>query len=436
MLELLDLRGRTRDLKGRLPRPNLAGEGPVAEVRAILAAVRLHGDAALRDYTRRFDGVELDDLRVAPEVVESAPERVDPELREALSAAHDAIEAFHRHRGTEPGPYEREGIAIRTLEIPVDRVGVYVPGGRARYPSTVLMTAVPARVAGVGAIAMCVPPGPGGTVDDATLAAAALAGVDEVYRVGGAQAIAALAYGTRSIPRVDIVVGPGNRWVSIAQREVRGTVGVPAAFAGPSEVVVVADESVSASFVAVDILVQAEHGPDGLAWLVTWSPEVVGEVDAEIERMLAASPRRAEIEATFAGGGYAVLVEGPEAAIEVANEIAPEHLELCCADAEALLPAVRNAGEVFLGAYSPASLGDYVAGPSHVLPTFGSARFASGLGVEDFLKRVRVVEGSPRAVEVLTPHVVALATVEGLAAHADSLRLRAAALAQPSGTPT
>lgn len=436
MLELLDLRGGTRDLKGRLPRPNLAGEGPVAEVRAILAAVRLHGDAALRDYTRRFDGVELDDLRVPPEVVESAPDRVDPALREALSVARDAIEAFHRYRGAGPGPYERDGVAIRTLEIPVDRVGVYVPGGRARYPSTVLMTAVPARVAGVGAIAMCVPPGPGGVVDDSTLAAAALAGVDEVYRVGGAQAIAALAYGTRSIPRVDIVVGPGNRWVSIAQREVRGTVGVPAAFAGPSEVVVIADESVPAAFVAVDVLVQAEHGPDGLAWLVTWCPGVVREVDAEIERMLAASPRRAEIEATFAGGGYAVLVDGPGAAVEVANEIAPEHLELCCAGAESLLAGVRNAGEVFLGAYSPASLGDYVAGPSHVLPTFGSARFASGLGVEDFLKRVRVVEGSPRAIEALGSHVVALATVEGLAAHADSVRLRTAALARLGGAST
>jgi histidinol dehydrogenase len=424
VLERLDLRGRGPNLRGLLPRPNLADEGPAAEVRAIVDDVRARGDAALREYTLRFDGVDIDDFRVPASEIARARDRLDPALLAALAEAASVIESFHRHRAANPGTFERNGIAVDLLELAVERVGVYVPGGLARYPSSVLMTGIPARVAGVGGIALCSPPAPGGAIPAEVLAAASLAGIDEVYRLGGAQAIAALAYGTATIGRVDVIVGAGSRWVSLAKREVRGAVGMPASFAGPSEVVVIADETVPVEFVAIDLVVQAEHGPDGLAWLITWSEAVLTAVTDAVAGFVETSPRRAEIEATLAGGGYAVLVDGPEAAMAVANEIAPEHLELCCEDPQALLPLVRNAGAVFLGPYAPASLGDYLAGPSHVLPTFGSARYSSALGVEDFLRRVHVISADRAALTRVADHVAAIATAEGLSAHARSVILR------------
>ncbi len=427
MLQRLDLRGSGPDLRGLLPRPNLAGEGPVAEVRAIVDDVRARGDGALREYTLRFDGVGIEELRVPAEEIAAALETVDPELLAALSEAASVIEAFHQHRPARLGPFERNGVTVDLLELPVARAGVYVPGGLARYPSSVLMTAIPARVAGVSGIALCVPPSRDGAIPPEVLAAAGVAGVEEVYRVGGAQAIAAMAYGTETIPRVDVIVGAGSRWVSLAKREVRGAVGMPASFAGPSEVVVIADETVPIEFAAIDLVVQAEHGPDGLAWLITWSEAVLEATTQAVADFAERSPRRAEIEATLAGGGYAVLVDGPEAAMAVANEIAPEHLELCCADPQTLLPLVRNAGAVFVGPYSPASLGDYIAGPSHVLPTFGSARYASALGVEDFLRRVHVISADRDAVSQVAGHVAAIANAEGLAAHALSVELRSGA---------
>jgi histidinol dehydrogenase len=257
-----------------------------------------------------------------------------------------------------------------------------------------------------------------------TLAAAAIAGAAEIYRIGGAQAIAALAYGTESVRRVDVIAGPGSRYVSIAQRQVAGVVGVTGAFAGPSEVVVIADETTPVEFAAIDLIVQAEHGPDGLAWLITWSEKVAAAVIDEVTRLAAEMPRRAEIEATLSSGGYVAIVEGPEQAMAVANEIAPEHLELCCADPSALLPFVRNAGAVFIGPYAPASVGDYLAGPSHVLPTFGSARYASALGVEDFQKRVHGIEVGKDALARLAPHLASIAEAEGLHAHAVSALIR------------
>jgi histidinol dehydrogenase len=396
----------------------------VAEVRAIVNEVKAHGDAAVREYTRRFDGVDLDELAVPVSEAEEALERIPAELREALTVARDSIEAFYRLRSEPHGPHLRNGIRVDSLEIPMERAGVYVPGGRAKYPSSVLMTAIPAEVAGVGAVALCVPPGPDGRLPDELLAAAALAGVDEIYRVGGPQAIAAMAFGTRSIPKVDVIVGAGSRWVSIAKQEVRGVVGVPAAFAGPSEVVVLADDTVAPACAAIDVVVQAEHGPDGLCWLVTWSETALKEINTLIGEFVAEAPRRAEIESTLAAGGYAVLVDGPEQAMAVANEIAPEHLELCCAEPERLVPLVRHAGAVFLGPWSPASLGDYLAGPSHVLPTFRSARYSSALGVEDFVRRVHVIEASEEALVAVAPHVAAIATAEGLAEHARSVRVR------------
>jgi histidinol dehydrogenase len=426
MLTRLDLRGAGEDLRSLLPRPPAAEAGPVEVVRAILADVRRRGDTAVREYTERFDGARLDRLRVDQSELDNALASSPPGLREALEAARDSVAAFHAAQNRPEGRYERDGIVVRDLFRPVGRAGLYVPGGRARYPSTVLMTAVPARAAGVAELVLCVPPEPDGRVAEATLAAAALAGVDEVYRCGGAQAIAAMAYGTESIRAVDVIVGPGNRYVATAKREVAasGVVGIPSGFAGPSEVVVVADETTPVDYAAIDVIVQAEHGPDGLAWLVTWSEEAAGAISQAVTRLVASSPRRDDLEATLNSGGYVALVDGPKEAMEVANAIAPEHLELLCADPEALVPLVRSAGAVFCGLSAPASVGDYLAGPSHVLPTSGSARYSGGLTVDDFLRQIHVVSLDDTAFDRIAPHVIAIAEAEGLPAHADSIRVR------------
>jgi histidinol dehydrogenase len=428
LLTRIDLRGATGELRPRLPAPGAGGEGPTEAVRAILAEVRAGGDGALRELTARFDHVEVTDLRVADAEIKASLEQIPPALRAALEAARDNIDAYHRIQVHPDGVYRADGLTVRELRRPVDRAGLYIPGGRAPLASTVLMTAVPARVAGVAELAMVTPPGPGGSVNPAILAAAAIAGVDEVYCVGGAQGIAALAYGTETIRSVDVIVGPGNLWVATAERLVaqEGVVGVPSAFTGPSEVAVVADGSINLDWVAIDLVVQAEHGPDGLAYLITWSEEVADIVGAAVERFTAASPRRAEITSTLERGGYAVLVDGPDQAMAVANVIAAEHLELMTADPEALVARVRSAGAVFTGPWAPASVGDYVAGPSHVLPTARSARFGSALRVDDFCKHIHVVDLDRAALERLAPHVAAIAEVEGLAAHADSVGWRVA----------
>lgn len=424
MLTRLDLRGDDGSVAERLPRPAPASAAPLEAVRGIIAQVRQRGDAAVRDLTERFDGACPASLTVQADQIAEAEARTPAKVREALAAAVANVEAYHRHQLLEDVVHERGGISVTERHLPVRRAGCYVPGGRAAYPSTLIMTTVPARVAGVSEIAVCVPPGPDGRVADVTLAAAAAAGVSEVHPVGGAQAIAALAYGTESVRPVDVIVGPGNSYVALAQREVAGTVGVPSAFAGPSEVVVVADSGADAAFAAADVILQAEHGPDGLAWLVTWDDSVADAVEAEVARLAARADRRAEIEATLANSGYSVVCSGAEQALEVVNEIAPEHLELMVADPEAFVPQVRNAGAVFCGQWAPASLGDYAAGPNHVLPTNGTARFASALGVRDFLKSTHIVRTDSAGLQRLAPHVIALASAEGLTAHAESVRLR------------
>ena len=328
-------------------------------------------------------------------------------LAAALQAAADNIRRYHEGQRRPEHCTDEGGLRVRSVARPVDRAGCYVPGGRAAYPSTVLMTAVPARVAGVAEVVVCVPPGPAGRV-----------------AAGGAQAIAAMAYGTASVPAVDVVVGPGNVFVALAKREVAGLVGVPSAFAGPSEVVVVADRTAPPELAAIDVIVQAEHGPDGLAWLVTWDDEVADAVDTAMAALLADAPRRTEIESTLAVAGYSVLVDGPVQALAVADTIAPEHLQLMVADADRLADQVRHAGAVFCGPWSPASLGDYIAGPSHVLPTAGTARFSGALTVADFTKDVHIVTADREAIERLGPYVETLAVAEGLDAHAESIRLR------------
>jgi len=427
-LRRLDLRGFAgdrRELADRLPRPVDEQDRSSDAVAAILADVRANGDEALRRLTATFDRVDIEDLRVPADELTAALGRIPSELQEALDVAHDRILAYHAHEaGEAPGDFTNAGVTVRHLIRPVARAGCYAPGGRARYPSTVLMCAVPAHVAGVAEIVLCVPPGPDGRIDDATLAAAAVAGVTEVYSVGGAQAIAAMAFGTESIAAVDVIVGPGNRYVAEAKRQVSGVVGVASAFAGPSEVVVIAGPDTPPEYAAIDLVVQAEHGPDGLAWLITWSEELADQVDAAVDRIVAESPRRADLEATLGAGGYAVLVDGPKQACAVSNVVAPEHLELLTKGAESMLGNIESAGAVFLGTNAPASVGDYLAGPNHVLPTNRTARFASALRVDDFVKHIHAVSMDDAAVRALGPHVVTLATTEGLPAHARSVELR------------
>ena len=430
LLTTLDLRGTDtsdpRALRSVLPRPKAADEPPIEQVRAVIEQVRVDGDAALRDLTARYDGVDIGEVRVAPDAVSGAPDRISPPLRAALETAHRNITAYHGAQLHDGARYQRDGLVVRELRRPVDRAGLYVPSALAPLLSTALMTAVPAKVAGVAETVLCTAPGPDGSVDDGILAAAAIAGVDEVYRVAGPGAIAALAYGTESIAPVDVIVGPGSARVAQAKREVAssGLVGVPSSFAGPSEVVVIADAAAVVVDVAVDIVLQAEHGPDGLAWLICWDDGVRAAVDAAVAEIVATSPRRHHIEATLADAGYAVVVESPDAAVDVANVIAPEHLEIQTVDPDALLGRVKHAGAVFCGPWAPASVGDYVAGPNHVLPTYGSARFGGALRVDDFCKHVHVVSLDEAALRSLAPHVEAMAEAEGLAAHARSVRQR------------
>ncbi len=425
MLKTLDLRETAGDYLRHLPRPKAATFPPTDVVREIVAAVRARGDAALLEYTERFDKVSLSELEVSRSLMQAGYERIPAELREALEVAGEAIRGYYELELHEDREFHHNGVVVQQLTIPVEVAGCYVPGGKARYPSSVLMTAIPARVAGVEEVVLCVPPRPDGTIDDATLAAAYIASVDHLYSIGGAQAIAAMAYGTETVKRADVIVGPGNVYVAAAKREVADVVGIPTSFAGPSEVVVIADRTVPIEWAVMDVIVQAEHGPDGLAWLVTWDPEVAAEADAVCERLLAESPRRAETASTLTEGGYVVLVRDFQQAAEVSNAIAPEHLELLSANCDDLVPLIRNAGAVFVGPHATAAFGDYLAGPSHVLPTYGTARFASALSVVDFQKRVHAIEISEDAAKLLAGHLSAIADAEGLWAHARSAEMRA-----------
>jgi histidinol dehydrogenase len=434
-LRTLDLRGTPPPFEAALPRPSDPGSDVHDVVADILRHVRREGDEALVRYTAELDRVDVSDgIRVPEADIEKACAEADPALWQALEVAFGRILNYHAHEGSPPGDLIEGGITVKHLTRPVARAGIYAPGGRARYPSTVLMCAAPARVAGVGSIALCVPPAADGRIDTATLCAASIAGVDEVYRIGGAQAIAAMAYGTASVPAVDVIAGPGNAYVAEAKRQLSGVVGVASAFAGPSEIVVVADAGAPPAFVAIDLVVQAEHGPDGLAWLVTWDAGQAEKISAEVDRIVAASSRRADLEATLASAGILCLVDGPEEAMAVSNAIAPEHLQLMVAGkaGSGLLDLVQNAGAVFIGDWSPASMGDYIAGPNHVLPTNRTARFSSALRADDFRKHVHAVEVTREALRELGPLVVTLAQTEGLPAHADSVRLRLEALENES----
>ncbi len=400
-------------------------EAPVA---AILQDVRRRGDAALCDYTARFDRLTLApaQLRVTEAEIDRACAAVAPALHEALDLAAGRIETFHRlQRPLDIVHRDAAGYTLGLRWTALDAVGLYVPGGTASYPSSVLMNALPARVAGVARVVMCVPT-PDGVLHPLVLAAARRAGVGEIYRIGGAQAVAALAYGTDSIRPVDRIVGPGNAYVAEAKRQVFGIVGIDSV-AGPSEVVIVADAGNDPAHVAIDLLAQAEHDALAQAILITDSPALADAVARAVEAALPGLPRAATAGASWREHGAIVLVPDLDMAASLVNRLAPEHLQLMLADPAPLFAAVRHAGAIFVGRDCPEAVGDYVGGPNHVLPTSGTARFASGLSLYDFLKRSTWIEGDRDALRAVGPAAIALAEAEGLHAHARSVALRLAA---------
>lgn len=394
----------------------------------IVDDVRARGDVAIREYTAKFDLADLADFRVTPEEIEAAVASVEPEFLDAIAAAAAAIEDFHRRQVPQSWfTTQQGGIFLGQKVTPLRRVGIYVPGGRAKYPSSVLMNAIPAKVAGVEEIAMVVPPAADGSVNPYTLAAAAEAGVDEIYKVGGAQAVAALAYGTVSIPRVDKVVGPGNAYVTAAKKLVMGDVGIDM-LAGPSEVLVLADESAVPAFIAIDLMAQAEHDPRAATYLVTTDPELPELVEEALDMLLAESPRGEITARSLADNGLIVVCDDVATALETSDFIAPEHLEVHMSDPFELLGGIHNAGAIFLGPWTPESVGDYVAGPNHVLPTGGTARFSSPLSVDDFVKKSSVLSYSLESLESDADIVLEIAGREGLWAHGRAVSLRLEAI--------
>jgi histidinol dehydrogenase len=400
--------------------PDIAGA-----VADIIARVRAEGDAALLDLTERFDRVRPtpETLRVSPEDIASARRAVDEETWAALDFAASRIEAFHAHTQSQSIDYtDRVGVRLAARWTPLDAVGIYVPGGRAAYPSSVLMNAIPAWVAGVGRIAMTVP-APDGLLNPLVLAAADRAGVSEIWRIGGAQAIAALAYGTARIAAVDKIVGPGNAYVAEAKRQVFGTVGIDM-IAGPSEILVVADAANDPATIALDLLSQAEHDEAAQAVLIADDAAFADAVAAAVDRHLATLPRGAIAGASWRDHGALLIVGSFDEAPALIDRLAPEHLELAVDNAAAIADRVRHAGAIFLGRHTPEAVGDYVAGPNHVLPTARSARFSSGLGVQDFMKRTTLVSCDAAALAAIGPAAVRLARAEGLEAHALSIASR------------
>ncbi len=400
---------------------------PVAD---ILAAVRKEGDAALCAFTERFDRLPLtaQQLAFTAQEIEQARAKVSPELLEALDIAAQRIESFHKNQLPSDIRYTDDvGMTLGMRWIPLDAVGLYVPGGKAAYPSSVLMNAIPAKVAGVQRLAMCVPT-PDGVINPLVLAAAHRAGVTEIYRVGGAQAVGAMAYGTQTIHPVDRIVGPGNAYVAEAKRQVFGYVGIDS-IAGPSDVVVIADSNTNPRLIALDLLAQAEHDECAQATLITpdaaFADTVIQAVEAEL-RVLSRSAIAGE---SWARNGAVLISRDMQEAVELANRLAPEHLELMVDDPESLFTHVRHAGAAFLGRFCPEAIGDYVGGPNHVLPTSRTARFASGLSVFDFMKRTTFLSGGPDALRQIGPAAVALAQAEGLEAHALSVSARLDVLA-------
>lgn len=414
---------------GQVPNSEIfARVTPAADVAAIvadiLADVKENGDRAVKAYCAKFDKAELTSLEVTPEEIQEAVSQVEPEFLDILREAAENIRAFHSRQVRNSFVIaDKPGIVLGQKITPIEKVGVYVPGGTAAYPSTVLMDTIPAKIAGCPQLVMVTPPGRDGKVNPAILAAASIAGVNRIFKVGGAQAIAALAYGTESIPRVDKIVGPGNAFVAEAKKQVFGRVSIDM-IAGPSEILVIADGKSNPVHVAADLLSQAEHDKLASAVLVTDSEELALAVQAELERQLPLLPRQEIARASIENNGKIIVAETLMAGIEIANEIAPEHLELQVDDPFSYLDAIQNAGSIFLGRSCPEALGDYFAGPNHTLPTSGTARFSNPLSVDDFVKKSQFSYYTPEALAKAADKIAAFAEKEGLRAHGRSVTIR------------
>jgi histidinol dehydrogenase len=395
-------------------------------VREIIATVKQKGDRALVEYTEKFDRqvLSIERLRVTGSELDAAYQQISQDLLHAIQLAAQKIEAFHRQKIPKSWvQFGDDEVVLGKRYTPVDRAGLYVPGGRAAYPSTVLMNAIPAKVANVPRIVMVTPPGEDLKINPAVLVAAQEAGIEEIYRVGGAQAIAALAYGTETIPKVDVVTGPGNIYVTLAKKMVYGTVGIDS-LAGPSEVLIIADNNANPIHVAADLLAQAEHDPMAAAILLTTSNQLAQEVQREVTQQLENHPRRLLTEKAIAHYGLIVVVDSLTTAAELSNLFAPEHLELEIEEPWDLLEQIRHAGAIFLGSSTPEAVGDYLAGPNHTLPTSGSARYASALGVETFMKHSSIIQYSPTALKKMSSTIQILAQAEGLPSHGNSVKFR------------
>lgn len=396
----------------------------VLQVTNIIEQVKSEGDQAVKKFTQRFDSVWLEDYVVSQEEIKAAFNSVDPFLIENLQEAKQNIEKFHlpqKAKGFELN--QADGVYLGQRVLPLDKVGIYVPGGKAAYPSSVLMNVIPAKIAGVNEIIMVTPPDRQGKINPVILAAASVAGVDTIYKVGGAQAIAALAYGTKTIPKVDKIVGPGNIYVSVAKKLVFGLVDIDM-IAGPSEILVIADEAADPGYTAADLLSQAEHDPLASSILIALSDEKIKAVNKEIEKQLAELPKKEIASASLKNYGYCLKVSSIEEAIEVSNRIAPEHLELLVSQPKDYLPLIKNAGSIFLGYDSCESIGDYFGGTNHVLPTNGTARFYSSLGVESFVKRSSYLHWTKEALEKHGDKIINMALHEGLQGHAYAVEVR------------
>lgn len=428
MIRIIDLRaGKDSDIFEKLASRSQMEYGDVLRrVEDIVNNVRQKGDKAVIEYTSMFDKVELtsDKLKVSVDEIEEAYKKVDSKLVEVIRKARENIEKFHSKQKEKSWfSTEEDGVILGQLYNPLEIVGVYVPGGTASYPSSVLMNVIPARVAGVNRVIMATPPGRDGKVNSSILVAAKEAGVDEIYKMGGAQAIAALAFGTGTVPKVDKIVGPGNIYVAMAKRTVYGYCDIDM-IAGPSEIMVVADDSANPRFVAADLLSQAEHDVLASSILVTTSEKIAKDVQREVDQQVEALPRREMAQKSIEDFGAAVIVESMEKAVEIVNRIAPEHLELCVEEPFGLLSCIRNAGAIFLGNYSSEPLGDYFAGPNHVLPTSGTARFFSPLNLSDFVKKSSIISYSKKALGKVKDDVILFAESEGLSGHANAIRVR------------
>ena len=413
------------ELKRIINRGETATEEVAIVVKEVVERVRKHGDPAVLEYTQKFDRVTLalKDLKISPEEIRNAYTKVETKKVDALKCAAQNIRAFHEKQKINSWvSQEADGVILGQLARPIQSAGVYVPGGKACYPSTVLMNVIPAKVAGVEQLIMCSPV-PGGTMNPYILVAADIAGVSEIYKIGGAQAIAAMAYGTASIPKVDKIVGPGNIYVATAKRYVFGLVDIDM-IAGPSEILVIADQSANPTFVASDLLSQAEHDELASSMLVTTSRELAEKVSAEIERQMANLSRKEIARKAIDRFGVIVIVDDLREAAEVSNAIAPEHLELAVEKPFELLALIKNAGAIFLGHYTPESVGDYIAGPNHVLPTGGTARFFSPLSTDSFMKKSSLIFYTKEGLDKVGEAVIQIADVEGLEAHGNTIRVR------------